>query len=165
MATYSIKGSHPNAQTYASSMGTFASLAKAKKALSTLGKTSGYPRSQFKVVKGASNPTQVPIGKFIPARFNRDGTVSVVVTPADRSKARATKNPLRVKNVEYGHTIGTGMARRFFPHRGSADYDPTYLSGSEGVRARAAKKKKVAPKKKAATKRKATKKRATKRKR
>jgi hypothetical protein len=51
-----------------------------------------------------------------------------------------------VRNVAYGHTIGTGRTRRFFPHRASGDYDPTYLAGAEGVRARAAEKKRATKK-------------------
>lgn len=71
---------------------------------------------------------------------------------------------LVVKNVAYGHTIGTGLTRRFFPHRTSSDYDPTYLKGPEGVRARAKEKKKIVVKKKAKkiVKKTATKKKAAK---
>ncbi len=69
-----------------------------------------------------------------------------------------TMAKLVVKNVAYGHTIGTGQSRRFFPHRSSSDYDPTYLAGPEGVRAR----EKVKAKKKKVTTKKAKAKKATK---
>lgn len=90
-------------------------------------------RWQYYKVNLKSNPG-VPVGKFIPARLNPDGSVSFLLKG---------KPPRKARNVAYGHTIGTGEARQFFPHRSSADYDPTYLKGPEGVRARAKKKAKA----------------------
>ncbi len=108
-----------------------------------------YALEDFLKALRKRNPVvAVPVGKFLPARLNANGTVTFAVSAKDKSTKKLTaKNPPVVKNVAYGHTIGTGQARVFYPHRSSADYDPTQLKGAEGVRARA--KKATAKKKKA----------------
>lgn len=120
--------------------------------------------------KKAKNPT-IPVGKFIPARLNKDGSVSFVVESGKHKGARKANPKGRVKNVEQGFYNATG----FHPIRSSSDYRSEALSGPEGERARSGRRGTGPRKKKAVKKtaRKATrkavkkiaKKRATKRKR
>jgi len=109
----------------------------------------------YKVTAFKKNPA-IPVGKFIPARLNNDGTVSFVVESGKHKSARKVNPKNRVKNVEQGFYNATG----FHPIRSSVDYRSEALSGPEGERARSGRKG-TGPRKKKAV-RKTAKKRAVK---
>lgn len=91
-----------------------------------------------------SNPG-IPVGKFIPARLNPDGTVSFLMKGKPVRKAR---------NISEGFIAG-GV---FHPIRHASDYRPEALSGPEGTRARSGARSTT---RKKVVKKKATKKRVT----
>ena len=103
----------------------------------------GAPKNSVK--KMAFKNPGIPVGKFLPARLNPNGTVSFLMKGKPVRKAR---------NISEGFIAG-GV---FHPIRHASDYRPEALSGPEGTRARSGARSTT---RKKVVKKKATKKRVT----